>query len=284
MASITSLKNENPDAIYEAFAQAFNDYEIQLSKEEFFRMMSRRGFDPSLSFAAYENDKIVAFTLNGIGEFNGIKTAYDTGTGTIKEYRGKGLASEIFKYSIPYLKSSGIEQYLLEVLQHNEKAVSIYKKLGFEVSREFNYFVKDNSELQFGAKQLNQGYQVIDIDLNNTNLMLEFCDFNPSWQNSFEAISRNPLDFKAIGITDSESLIGYCIFEPNSGDISQIAVDRTHRRKGVGNHLLSQILKNNKHNSIKIINTDVSCTSITNFLKANFIDPIGKQFEMIKKL
>ena len=284
MASITSLKNENPDAIYEAFAQAFNDYEIQLSKEEFFRMMSRRGFDPSLSFAAYENDKIVAFTLNGIGEFNGIKTAYDTGTGTIKEYRGKGLASEIFKYSIPYLKSSGIEQYLLEVLQHNEKAVSIYKKLGFEVSREFNYFVKDNSELQFGAKQLNQGYQVIDIDLNNTNLMLEFCDFNPSWQNSFEAISRNPLDFKAIGITDSESLIGYCIFEPNSGDISQIAVDRTHRRKGVGNHLLSQILKINKHNSIKIINTDVSCTSITNFLKANFIDPIGKQFEMIKKL
>ena len=284
MASITSLKNENPDAIYEAFAQAFNDYEIQLSKEEFFRMMSRRGFDPSLSFAAYENDKIVAFTLNGIGEFNGIKTAYDTGTGTIKEYRGKGLASEIFKYSIPYLKSSGIEQYLLEVLQHNEKAVSIYKKLGFEVSREFNYFVKDNSELKFGAKQLNQGYQVIDIDLNNTNLMLEFCDFNPSWQNSFEAISRNPLDFKAIGITDSESLIGYCIFEPNSGDISQIAVDRKHRRKGVGNHLLSQILKNNKHNSIKIINTDVSCTSITNFLKANFIDPIGKQFEMIKKL
>ena len=284
MASITSLKNENPDAIYEAFAQAFNDYEIQLRKEEFFRMMSRRGFDPSLSFAAYENDKIVAFTLNGIGEFNGIKTAYDTGTGTIKEYRGKGLASEIFKYSIPYLKSSGIEQYLLEVLQHNEKAVSIYKKLGFEVSREFNYFVKDNSELQFGAKQLNQGYQVIDIDLNNTNLMLEFCDFNPSWQNSFEAISRNPLDFKAIGITDSESLIGYCIFEPNSGDISQIAVDRKHRRKGVGNHLLSQILKNNKHNSIKIINTDVSCTSITNFLKANFIDPIGKQFEMIKKL
>lgn len=284
MASITSLKNENPDAIYEAFAQAFNDYEIQLSKEEFFRMMSRRGFDPSLSFAAYENDKIVAFTLNGIGEFNGIKTAYDTGTGTIKEYRGKGLASEIFKYSIPYLKSSGIEQYLLEVLQHNEKAVSIYKKLGFEVSREFNYFVKDNSELKFGTKQLIQGYQVIDIDINNTILMLEFCDFNPSWQNSFEAISRNPLDFKAIGITDSESLIGYCIFEPNSGDISQIAVDRKHRRKGVGNHLLSQILKNNKHNSIKIINTDVSCTSITNFLKANFIDPIGKQFEMIKKL
>ncbi|MBI9058488.1 MAG: GNAT family N-acetyltransferase [Labilibaculum sp.] len=284
MASITSLKNENPDAVYEAFAQAFNDYEIQLSKEEFFRMMSRRGFDPSLSFAAYENDKIVAFTLNGIGEFNGIKTAYDTGTGTIKEYRGKGLASEIFKYSIPYLKSSGIEQYLLEVLQHNEKAVSIYKKLGFEMSREFNYFVKDNSELKFGTKQLNQGYQVIDIDLNNTISMLEFCDFNPSWQNSFEAISRNPLDFKAIGITDSERLIGYCIFEPNSGDISQIAVDRTHRRKGVGSHLLSQVLKNNKHNSIKIINTDVSCTSITNFLKANTIEPIGKQFEMIKKL
>ncbi len=284
MTRIKSLKKENPDAIYDAFAQAFNDYEIQLSQEEFIRMMQRRGFAPELSFAAYANDKIVAFTLNGIGAFNGTKTAYDTGTGTIKEYRGKGLASEIFKHSIPYLKKSGVGQYLLEVLQHNEKAVSIYKKLGFEVSREFNYFVKDNSELNLSAEQVNKAYQLIDIDLSDNKLMSEFCDFNPSWQNSFEAISRNPLDFEFIGIIDSERLIGYCIFEPKSGDITQIAVDKKYRRKGIGNYLLSHILKINQHNSIKIINTAINCTSITKFLEANSIKPLGKQFEMIKKL
>ena len=83
-------------------------------------------------------NKIVAFTLNGIGYFNRIPTAYDTGTGTLKNYRGKGLATKIFEYSIPYLKSANVKQYLLEVLQYNTKAVSVYRKLGFEVIREFN--------------------------------------------------------------------------------------------------------------------------------------------------
>jgi GNAT superfamily N-acetyltransferase len=73
-------------------------------------------------FAAFDSNEIVSFTLNGIGNFNGIPTAYDTGT--LKEYRGKGLATQIFEYSIPYLKEMNIQQYLLEVLQHNTKAVS----------------------------------------------------------------------------------------------------------------------------------------------------------------
>jgi ribosomal protein S18 acetylase RimI-like enzyme len=54
------------------------------------------------------------------------------------------MATEIFLYSIPYLKEVGISQYLLEVLQHNTKAVSLYKKLGFEVTREFSYFMQKN--------------------------------------------------------------------------------------------------------------------------------------------
>ena len=45
-------------------------------------------------FAAFENDEIIAFTLNGIGTFNGIPTAYDTGTGTIKQYREQNIAGK----------------------------------------------------------------------------------------------------------------------------------------------------------------------------------------------
>jgi ribosomal protein S18 acetylase RimI-like enzyme len=107
-------------------------------------MLKRRGFNPDLSFAAFDNNEIVSFTFNGIGNFNGIPTAYDTGTGTLKSHRGKGLATQIFEYSIPYLREAGIRQYLLEVLQHNTKAVSVYKNLGFKTSREFNYFAQKN--------------------------------------------------------------------------------------------------------------------------------------------
>jgi ribosomal protein S18 acetylase RimI-like enzyme len=144
---IKSLAQTDFGTIYQAFNQAFADYEMQLSSIQLQTMLKRRGFNPDLSFAAFEGNDIVSFTFNGIGNFNGLPTAYDTGTGTLKLHRGKGLATQIFEYSIPYLREAGIRQYLLEVLQHNTKAVSVYRNLGFETTREFNYFVQKNEEI-----------------------------------------------------------------------------------------------------------------------------------------
>lgn len=76
-----SLSNTSFDELFEAFQQAFADYEIQLDKGEHWAMLKRQGFNPELSFAAFDENKIVSFTCNGIGYFDGALTAYDTGTG-----------------------------------------------------------------------------------------------------------------------------------------------------------------------------------------------------------
>jgi len=81
-----------------------------------------------------------------------------------------------------------------------------------------------------------------------------------------------------------EKLIGYCVFEPASGDITQIAVDEEYRRKGIATNLLREVLNYNQHDAIKCINTDIECTSISRFLESISIDLKGKQFEMIKYL
>lgn len=99
---IRSLKHTDFDTLFRGFEKAFADYEIHFEREEVRSMLKRRGFNPELSFAAFDNDDIVAFTLNGTGVFNGIPTAYDTGTGTVGEYRGQGIAGKIFTYSIPF--------------------------------------------------------------------------------------------------------------------------------------------------------------------------------------
>ena len=284
METIKSLNNTSFNAIFSAFNKAFEDYEMQLNKDELHTMLRRRGFVPELSFGAFENEKLIAFTLNGIGFYNNIKTAYDTGTGTLKEYRGQGLATKIFKHSIPFLKKANVTQYLLEVLQHNSKAVSVYKNLGFEISREFNYFVKKADAIELSINALDPSYHVGQLDLSKRESMIKFWDFIPSWQNSFEAISRKIDDFKIIGVYKNGNLVGYRIFEPNSGDIAQIAVDKNFRRKGIASILLKEILKTNQYNSIKVINTEVGCSSITEFLQSNSIFLEGKQFEMIKQL
>ncbi|MCU4177514.1 GNAT family N-acetyltransferase [Carboxylicivirga sp. N1Y90] len=281
---IKSLTNIPLDTIFRAFGEAFKDYEIQLDKEGFRTMIQRRGFRPELSFAAFDDENIIAFTLNGIGNFNGKKTAYDTGTGTIKEYRGQGLATKIFEYSLPILKEEGIEQYLLEVLQRNTKAVSVYQKLGFKTTRSFNYFVQDMDKMVLKTKSLDANYQVHTITLSDIIASQTFFDFIPSWQNSFEAINRKTSDFIILGAFCEKQLIGYAILEPTSGDLTQIVIHPEHRRKGIASYLLGEALKKSKHSDIKIINTEENCNSINDFLVANAIPLAGKQYEMIRTL
>ena len=132
---IRSLADTDFDTLYEAFALSFADYEIHPGREELRKMLRRRGFAPELSFAAFDDGRIAAFTLNGIGDFDGLRTAYDTGTATLPDYRAQGLATRIFEHSLPHLRAAGVRQYLLEVLQHNAKAISVYRKLGFETTR-----------------------------------------------------------------------------------------------------------------------------------------------------
>lgn len=283
METIQSLENLSFDSLFVAFSKAFGGYEVQVDREELQVMLSRRGFAPSLSFGLFDQGELISFTLNGIGEYNGVKTAYDTGTGTIKEYRGRGLASKIFTESLPFLKKAGVKQYLLEVLQHNTSAVSVYRKLGFEVSREFNYFTQLGESVTIPCKTLPLGYRIAKLDLGEMNAFSSFWDFTPSWQNAFEAIQRRENDFRVFGAYKGQDVVGYCVFEPTSGDVTQIAVDRNHRRQGLASALLSEALKSNKHNSVKAINTEISCENSTAFLNSCGIPLRGTQYEMIKK-
>lgn len=278
---IRSLAGMGFDALFEAFAQAFADYEVQNDREQLRRMLRRRGFDPALSFGAFDGGRIVAFTFNGIGEYGGIPTAYDTGTGTLKDYRGQGLATQIFEHSIPRLRDAGIRQYLLEVLQHNTAAVSVYRNLGFAVTREFNYFTQENGAVDTGGAG---DFDIRRVDIGELGSVADFWDFTPSWQNSFASVARVVGDFIALAVFEDGRIVGYCIFEPGSGDITQLAVDRRHRRRGVASALLREMLRLNRYGSVKAINADVSCVSVTAFMEARNIALRGQQFEMTREI
>ncbi len=278
---IRSLAHTPFDTLAEAFGEAFATYEVRITPAELRVMLRRRGFDPALSFAAFDDaGRIMGFTLNGIGTFGGVTTAYDTGTGTLPNYRGRGLASRIFEASLPHLRAAGVAQYLLEVLQHNTSALSVYRGLGFEVSREFNYFRGEVPNIS------HFDHKVRHVDVSDVvDVAPRFWDFDPSWQNGFEAVGRAPEDFITLGVFDDGMLVGYGIFEPAAGDITQIAVAKAHRRRGIGSALLDVMLQANRAEAVKCINTEIGRdASIAAFLQAHGIPLAGTQFEMIKKL
>lgn len=281
---IQSLALVGSNHLFAAFSKAFKDYELQLTQNELETMISRRGYAPELSFGAFENGQLVSFTLNGIGDFKGIKTAYDTGTGTLEAFRGQGLASRIFQHSLPELKNAGVQQYLLEVLQHNTGAVSVYRKQGFEVSREFNYFVESAENVRLEKYQLPTRYRIQPIDLSKKEQMVACQDYTPSWQNSFESVKRRLIDFRIWGVFEGETLAGYCIFEPNSGDITQLAVSPSHRNRGLATFLLREAAQINRHKNLKLINTDIRCEAMTCWAESIGLTLQGKQFEMVREI
>lgn len=284
MIDFHSLANTSFDHLFLCFQEAFKDYEMQLNKEQLRVMLLRRGFDPHLSFGASEDGRLVSFTCNGIGSYQGKRTAYDTGTGTIAEYRGRGLATRVFEYSLPFLREAGIGNYLLEVLQHNHKALSVYEKLGFEISREFSYFTQELNKVNLDIGHMDETYQIRDIALDRDDSVKDFWDFKPSWQNDFASINRQAGEFLSLGAFHNSTLVAYCILESGSGDLTQIAVDKSHRRRGLASRLLSEILKDVSYPELKVINTEVACTSMTKFLESRSLIHRGKQYEMMLEL
>lgn len=278
---IKSLENIDFDTLFHAFENAFYDYEVNFDKEEIRSILTRRGYDPRLSFAAFVDDEIVSFTLNGFGHFNGIPTAYDTGTGTVKDFRGEGIAGKIFSHSLPFLKASGVKQYLLEVLQNNHKAIKIYHKMGFETIREFDCFRQDIAEIEnVEAIKPKAAIQIESVDVDAVRGAGNFCDFSPSWQNSFESIERGKQGLTCFGAILSGILVGYCVIDHTAGDLTQIAVSPEWRRKGIATRLLHRALSMMNTDFIKVLNVPTDDSSIHGFLSSKNIPLMNKQLEM----
>lgn len=279
---IRNLENTDFETLFHGFENAFSDYEIRFEKEEVRSMFTKRGYNPQLSFAAFDNGEMVAFTLNGTGTFNGIPTAYDTGTGTTKRYRGKGIAGRIFSHSIPFLKEAGIRQYLLEVLQNNRKAISIYHRMNFETTREFDCFRQ--SIEQISNPKINTDCIIRPIGSDCVRLAQDFCDFCPSWQNSIESIERGMPYMVCLGAFIGSKMTGHCVLDVHTGDLVQIAVRSEYRRKGIASRLLHEATRRMKTDFIKILNIDSDYPAMRAFLESKNIASASKQFEMVLPL
>ncbi len=131
--AIRALKAADFDAVFPAFVSAFSDYVVPLqpTREQLHDMLTRRGWVPEASLAAFDGQQIVAFTLNGVEGTRG----YDSGTGVVPTHRRHGLAREIMRACYPLLREHGCTEYVLEVLEANERAYALYESEGFAVTR-----------------------------------------------------------------------------------------------------------------------------------------------------
>lgn len=284
MLIYNTLENVSIEKLQKTFVEAFSDYEVKLDLPllKFKQMLERRGYDSKLSIGVLKNDILVAFLLNGIRNWHGKLTAYDTGTAVIKNYRGQGITSNMFLNVKQLLERIKVEQYLLEVIQSNTSAVQLYKKQGFKILRNFEcyklYKDKYNAEIKYKAEHINR------MDNNIWEKFVEMWDFEPSWQNSIDSINAVSDAFIYSIITIDDTIVGYGIIDKKTGDIPQIAVSKNYRCKGIGRSIFADLISNTESCNVSVLNVESKCDSMKKFLLHLGFENNVSQYEMILEL
>lgn len=267
------LATDDFEMVHAAFLEAFGDYEVpfQISAEDFAEMLRRRGYEPAASVGVFDTDRLVAFTLNGLGDWNGRRTGYDTGTGVVPSHRGRGISRQMIDAACSLLRARGAEQYLLEVLQSNERAFAVYRDAGFEVTRELQcWSVGPASGPTIAAA----------VDSVAFDLVASFFDVMPSWQNSIESVGRATMPKTLFAVEKGDRLIGCAVVFEN-GDLPFLAVEASARRRGVGTALLTAAANGR---SLRLVNVDASLASANSFLDRSGAKKTVAQFEMLRRL
>nr|WP_314465420.1 GNAT family N-acetyltransferase [uncultured Clostridium sp.] len=277
MLHYESLIHIEKEAIYQAFLKAFSDYQVRLdlSFAQFEKMLKRRGFDPNVSVGAFDEDCLAGFILNGCRKWNGKATAYDVGTGVIPQFRKQGITNHMLQTAKQHFSDTGVEQYILEVLTSNTAAANIYRKNGFTVEREFLC-----CQMERGKDRSDPIHQAEHILNPDWELLGSFWDFPPSWQNSIQSIEAVPESFIISAVRKNNRIAGYGIIDKSTGEIPQIAVDKSWRNKGIGSSILADLIEQTDSGQIKILNIDTRSEAMLYFISAAGFYNTVNQYEM----
>lgn len=259
--------------IVDCLTESFKGYFVELPNDVAYwktRYKNAR-VNYKLSFGVFDNDKLVAFIINCIDFQDGKNTAYNTGTGVLPAYRGKKLVDKLYAHAIPVLKAEGVEQLSLEVIQTNDRAISVYKRLGFEIAHDLPCF---KGTINLPGKQ---GVEVQKIRYKEALQLMAGIETHYAWDFNMQAVKTAHADWEFYKVNADHNYLGYFIVNPKGNTIVQLEL-----AKGLGNGHWKTLLCGIKqvYSTMRVINVEAGRTTlIAALLEAgleNFID----QFEM----
>ncbi len=273
--------------LHAAFVEAFADYSMGsatgLPEDRLLLRMQKNAVDYDLSVGAYDDRRLVGFTLIGVDAWGGCSTAYDAGTGIVPEYRGRGLATRMLDHALPALRNRGVERFVLEVLQTNEPAIRAYKKAGFETSRELRSFVVDAGALLAPGTP---PFAVRPMDAVQFEELAREADWVPSFENRVSTVRRLGVDAAAFGAFDGERCLGAYAYSAPLRWLLSLVVRRSSRRRGVGHALVAHAAAHLPDGVARLaaLNVDASDAGMQEFFKQLGFAPLVDQYEMVRTL
>ena len=84
-------------------------------------------------FVAVENDEVIGYLMIQHEKSNRVSHRAGIAVGVHSESRGKGVGTLLFQHIISWAMDVGLHRLELTVIATNDRAVHLYKKVGFEV-------------------------------------------------------------------------------------------------------------------------------------------------------
>ncbi|MEV0234797.1 GNAT family N-acetyltransferase [Nonomuraea sp. NPDC050786] len=137
--SIATWSPELDDGARQVRNEAFRDHwgSVQHTPESWRALISgSRNFRPESSFVALAGGRAVGVLITHFFEARGKRQAWIQIIATVKEWRGKGVASALIGHALAAFRDQGYESAGLGVDAHNPTgAVRVYSRAGFEIAK-----------------------------------------------------------------------------------------------------------------------------------------------------
>ena len=270
---IRTLENISIEKIVDAFAESFKDYYVKIPHDyDYWRERLRLArFNQNLSVGSFDGEQLVAFILNCIDDEQGLKTAYNTGTGVIEEYRNQKLVDKMYDFITPKLQENGVGTLKLEVITQNARAIKVYKRIGFEV-------IENRTLFSFGGN-------LDKVDENNVEIKeVSKTEFD----NLENKETYYTWDFRKFVLENNENLKIFKVFKNNDYKgffILNIANNSLFQLESVDEdweNIFVGIRK--KTNEVRIVNVNENRKCLLDYLQKIGLKNLINQYEMEKVL
>ena len=277
---IISLSGTTVEKIYEAFSDAFSDYEVKLDMplEKLVEMMKTRDLNSDYSVGCFDGDLLVGFILTGYREINGQKVCYDGVTGVIKAYQRKGIGEMLLKELLLILREKQVDRFMLEVLENNTPAIKLYEKHGFVKTRKLECFEIEKHELRpvpdrgFGISVTNPANLIRNEEIYRL--------YPPTWQNEIQSVLNVSENYTCISLLCTGKILGYGFIHKTKGDIPQIGILEEWKNWGLEAHLIAELAKHTKSEKIVVLNVEAENYLGETLRKLGFRNTVN-QWEMV---
>lgn len=263
---IKTLSDTSTIEIFEAFKKAFENYVIAVDIQQgpTLERWNMSNVDYNLSYGVFDNSALVAFILHTTYG----KTLFNFATGVVPSHRGLHLIEKISDEINANVKN--FEMYKLEVIKQNEKALNLYKKLGFLVEREL---ISLRGKLIIGeVLKKNYSYNVRPLVYTSEMQRLKLSE--PSMENSSFSMMQNPVYHEVHELQEDGELKAYAVFTPSKLSLREIGSEKVE--------LLDQLFLHMKINeeNLHIFNIDSSAKKLLNYFEDRGINRFVTQYEM----